>query len=274
MKIDTKSWDLVAEDKELHNNKPAAAYFHKKNDLIALVKKWAQGSLEKGPFIKTDLMEESVRIDDVLFDLAKESPRAVGMDISFKLTSLARARPENNGSNINYAVCDARGLCFKNDTFELILSNSTLDHFPEIELGIQEAYRVLKPGGVMVITIHNKLEFTFYMYHVFKKILGYSPHFHFEKTYTPWQVRDLLKRSGFIIEDYSTTAHVPLGFWTMLYGFVYTCELYGRRPGKFANRLVSWIVGVIETIEKKQTLLNYFIGMLLAFKVRKADNGG
>jgi len=269
MNRDHKIWDLVAEDKWFCRSEPKAVYVYKKRDLLDLVRYWAKDHLKNALLIKTDLMEESVRMDDVLFDLADEVKKAYGMDISFKLTSLAKARVQNVDKNIEYVTCDIRNLSFKEGAFDIVLSNSTMDHFPEIERAMEETFRVLKPGGIMIVTIHNKLEFTFYLYHFFKKVFEYMPHCHFEKTYTPWEIRDKLSRCGFIIEECSTTAHIPMGLWGILNGLVFMAEHSGRTLTKAVYGFINFIITVIERIERKQTALNYLTSLLIAFKVRK-----
>jgi ubiquinone/menaquinone biosynthesis C-methylase UbiE len=55
-------------------------------------------------------------------------------------------------------VRDTRRLPFPRDIFDLIVSNSTLDHFStgeEIAAAIGEIVRVLKPMGHLVITLDN-----------------------------------------------------------------------------------------------------------------------
>ena len=57
--------------------------------------------------------------------------------------------------------CDARvsigeKMPFDNDSFELILCLGVLEHFLDIEGGIKEMQRVLKPGGKALIMVPNK----------------------------------------------------------------------------------------------------------------------
>lgn len=269
MIINHKSWDLSSEKEILHRNEPLSLFLHKKKELLRLIREWGGDFLEKGKILKTDLMEESLRPDDVLFDLTNGA-RIFGMDISPKLVALAKARPENKNREIRYTVCDARQLSFKDGAFDMIISNSTLDHIPEIDQGIRESFRILKPGGIMIITIHNKLDFTFYLFHVLKKLFNVYPEWHFDKTYTPWDIRDRLKSCGFIVEDFSTTTHIPMGIWTTLY----TCALFARKHRKFIKPVEVFsifVVRILEKIEERHTALNLFMGLLIAFKVRKND---
>jgi ubiquinone/menaquinone biosynthesis C-methylase UbiE len=56
---------------------------------------------------------------------------------------------------------DARHLKYSDNSFDRVLSISTFEHFPDdgdIE-GMQEVYRVLKPGGIAVITVEGALSF-------------------------------------------------------------------------------------------------------------------
>jgi SAM-dependent methyltransferase len=55
-------------------------------------------------------------------------------------------------------VADVRGLPFPPGSFDLIVSNSTLDHFEspqEILRSLRELARVLRPGGNLVVTLDN-----------------------------------------------------------------------------------------------------------------------
>jgi len=271
MNIDHKSWDLAADDTDLHVNEPIELYKHKGKELLELVRKWAGDSFKNATVLKTDLMEESLRNDDTLFDLAPLAGKAFGMDISPKLTLLAKQRSEELSRDINFLACDARYLSFKDNSFDIIISNSTLDHVPEIELGMRECFRVLKPGGIMVISIHNKLDLTFCLFHALKKFLNFRPHWYFDRTYMPWDIRDRLIKSGFEVEDFSTTTHIPMGLWCFLFSVYVLAEERSPFLARRIAKVIAFIIILLEKLEKRNTALNYFIGMLIAFKVRKRE---
>lgn len=62
-------------------------------------------------------------------------------------------------------------LPFEEKTFDIIISNFLLDHLLNIDLFISEAYRVLKPGGYMVISTDNLSSWP----SIASLILGFQP---------------------------------------------------------------------------------------------------
>lgn len=54
--------------------------------------------------------------------------------------------------NVNL-VTDATKLPIKNDSVDMIITESTLEHIPDVELAIQEICRVVKPGGYVYISV-------------------------------------------------------------------------------------------------------------------------
>ncbi|HEX9775403.1 MAG TPA: class I SAM-dependent methyltransferase [Actinomycetota bacterium] len=48
-------------------------------------------------------------------------------------------------------TADAEALPFEDGTFDTVLGHAVLHHLPDVEAALAEAYRVLKPGGTLVI---------------------------------------------------------------------------------------------------------------------------
>lgn len=75
----------------------------------------------------------------------------VGIDIATRDLEVAK----HCGKYKKVVLGDARRMPFKDETFSSIFSISTFEHIPNPQKVIQEAYRVLKRGGILVATIET-----------------------------------------------------------------------------------------------------------------------
>jgi SAM-dependent methyltransferase len=103
--------------------------------------------------LKTDLFDEACASGLVPF-LSARVPGVYGIDRSAEIARVARARL----GATQITIADVRHLPFADGSFELVVSNSTLDHFErhaEIAKSLQEINRVLTPDGRLILTLDN-----------------------------------------------------------------------------------------------------------------------
>lgn len=94
----------------------------------------------------------------------------IAFDISE--SDIAFARKLNGPvKNIDYLVCDILQPSFPDNSFDLIISVDMLEHVKRPEKAMEEMGRILKPGGIAVITFPQS-DFPFTLDPV-NKILGY-----------------------------------------------------------------------------------------------------
>jgi len=86
-------------------------------------------------------------------ELAQKGLEVTGIDISEEMIAYAKKKSEDMGLDINWMLRDAHTLPFGDSTFDRIVSVTALEFFPEPARALREAYRVLKPGGRMVIGV-------------------------------------------------------------------------------------------------------------------------
>lgn len=147
----------------------------------------------------------------------------VGIDTS--ADRFAKSRPE---VRTHLQVGYSEDLPFANESFDLILLNEVLEHVRDDAATLREAFRVLSPGGRLVLMSPNRL-FPFEQHSVFRNgrtlptlhtvMFPYLPiplHRHFGLTptarnYWPWQLRSLVRGAGFTIEQTSFVAQTMEG---------------------------------------------------------------
>lgn len=80
--------------------------------------------------------------------------RITGQDISFSMLDIARGRGEALGRQIGLSVSDAQTLPFGDEQFDSVVSTLALCTIPDERRALAEAYRVLRPGGRLVLLEH------------------------------------------------------------------------------------------------------------------------
>ena len=120
---------------------------------LHLLNKWLGGRRFEAS-LKTDLFDEAIGVGLATW-LCSVSARVEGVDLTPEIVKRAADRhPE-----ITTRQADVRSLeAFPSPCFDLILSNSTLDHFrdeTDLDGSLKEIARVLLPGGLLFVTLDN-----------------------------------------------------------------------------------------------------------------------
>ncbi|SDJ78828.1 demethylmenaquinone methyltransferase / 2-methoxy-6-polyprenyl-1,4-benzoquinol methylase [Catalinimonas alkaloidigena] len=84
--------------------------------------------------------------------------KIIGVDISEGMLSLGRDKMKARGlaDRIEMQLGDSEKLLFDDNYFDAVTVAFGVRNFENLELGLQELYRVLKPGGVVVILEFSK----------------------------------------------------------------------------------------------------------------------
>lgn len=79
----------------------------------------------------------------------------VGIDLSEKMLASAKANARLAGlaERIEFKGMDAESLHFEAASFDVVVSLFALLHFPDPAIALKEMFRVLKPGGALVVAV-------------------------------------------------------------------------------------------------------------------------
>ena len=110
---------------------------------------------------------------------------------------------------------DVRRLPFADQSFDLIVSDSTLDHFErfeELAQALREVHRVLRSGGQLVMTLDNLYNPVVAVRNALPirllRRIGIVPYF-VGVTYGPRRLRRVLESTGFEIRELDAIVHAP-----------------------------------------------------------------
>ncbi len=130
---------------------------------------------------------------EFLIQLRDRFKTLVGMDISPRAIEFASNKVGKDEKILLYQG-ELGSFRFSEEAFDVCLCLDVLEHVPQLFPLIQEIYRILRPGGDLIVTVPNWYDI------IITKILRKNP-FHIN-TLTPWRWMALLQKSGFKIRFY------------------------------------------------------------------------
>lgn len=169
----------------------------------------------------------------------------IGLDFSADAIKYLDEWSKRNGYNIPFIAGDVKCLPFADDELSGYLSFGVIEHFIEgPEVPLAEAYRVLRPGGIAIITTPNHtwskhlLRISSKSKKFLKKIIGHKVlnKGFFQYEYSPGQLKNFIKRAGFKVTEYTGT------------DFLYTFTEYGIRTNNF-NSAMPWFFRISKFID-------------------------
>lgn len=121
-------------------------------------------------------------------------------------------RVKRNHPDIKLFLADIRSYPALDSSFDLIFFNHVLEHIPDDQKALMEVYRVLKPGGLLVLGVPNEGAWFWDMaYERFPGSREASDHVHF---YTADSLEPKCEKAGFqLLKTYHLGWGVPHWGW-------------------------------------------------------------
>ena len=224
----------------------------------ALLDRWiARTSAARA--LKTDLFDEAMGVG-LVPAMAERARDVVAIDIAPSVMAAAAQRYPSLG----IVAADVRHLPFADAAFDLVVSNSTLDHFrtrAEIAASLSGLARVLAPGGRLVLTMDNQRHPAVALRNALPAewlrrvgLVSYP----LGVTVGPRGLARLLRHAGFEILDTVALLHCPRAL------AVRRARAIERRKGAVAHRRFLDRLGRWEWLAGWPTrfLTGHYVGML------------
>jgi ubiquinone/menaquinone biosynthesis C-methylase UbiE len=98
-------------------------------------------------FSKANILDIGTGSGHIAYELAKSAKKVTSVDI-------VDERKEKKGYTFKLAKSET--LPFKNETFDIVITNHVVEHTPNQEIHLSEILRVLKPDGFIYLATPNK----------------------------------------------------------------------------------------------------------------------
>ncbi len=172
--------------------------------------------------------------------LAGAAKRAVGIDLKDKLLHYGRA--QYGAPGLDFIVMDANRLGFADGSFDVVVADELLEHLREHRPFLDEARRVLRPGGLFICATVNRV----HSFGTAENPLNRN-HFRefdatdFREELGRWFEGITLLGQGFdrTFERYMNNRSARGVEWLLM-----QLEVKHRIPAAWRHRVRSWITGV------------------------------
>jgi SAM-dependent methyltransferase len=127
--------------------------------------------------------------------------------------AIAYAKQNFNKGNLLFEEGDAMGMKYDDGMFDVVICSQVYEHVPDAEVLMDEALRVLRPGGVVYFAAGNRIMFNEPHYnlpllsllprplaHLYVKLSGKGESY-YEKHFTYWGLKRLARK--FRIVDFT-----------------------------------------------------------------------
>ncbi len=160
-------------------------------------------------------------------ELTKRGFSVTGVEYSHSLTTLAREVSRHQRCEVECVVADGRKLPFGDRSFEACLCSETLEHVRDDAAVIREIHRILKPGGILLLTVPCVVA-----------LLGLAKRFvHYMRNGTLVMHPTHLREYTYFSAKPLVSEYFSIQRW---YNVPFTTELFGKMPyEKVLSLLVS-----------------------------------
>ncbi|MBU0763003.1 MAG: class I SAM-dependent methyltransferase [Candidatus Altiarchaeota archaeon] len=197
-------WDEVSLNMSGHHLETGIALY-KRQQHIRLIEEWTEGKLSNSSVLKTDGFEEAFGGDFFSDFLLEKTKKTFLIDISKVICE----KTKTHFPALNVITASVTAVPLKNSSIDIVISNSTLDHLntSDVETALYELHRILSKNGLLILTLDNANNVLYKLGYSIKK--KYFKGYHQEKCYYVEDIKPLLEKNGFAVDEIQSIVHIP-----------------------------------------------------------------
>jgi ubiquinone/menaquinone biosynthesis C-methylase UbiE len=154
---------------------------------------------------------------DFIPDLVARKGTVTALDFAEDMIAQSRSRmaPRHLDTQVTFEVGDVTDLDCDDNYFDAIIGVGLIEYLTDYRAALQEFYRVLKPGGIVIVTVPSIVS-PFMAYETFmpkckgvvKQVLSAAglrqpERAYFQRHFVPWALDRDLRRIGYRKKDFS-----------------------------------------------------------------------
>lgn len=117
---------------------------------------WMRSAMGFDGFPGRRLLEVGFGMGTDLFQFASAGALVSGVDLSPEHLRIARQRFAVYGLPADLRLADAEQLPFSDGSFDVVYTFGVIHHTPDTQKAVDEIHRVLKPGGLALISVYHR----------------------------------------------------------------------------------------------------------------------
>jgi ubiquinone/menaquinone biosynthesis C-methylase UbiE len=130
-------------------------------------------------------------------EFQKHGATLFSMDLDIESLKITRDALENGGtpqSSRMVHIGDALRMPFRDNTFDRIICSEVMEHVPDKVQAARELFRILKPGGIIAITVPTPFSEALYFLLTYEYFTSPGGHV---RIFTPRSLAKLMRTAGF-----------------------------------------------------------------------------